>query len=339
MFIDYTKIKIHSGKGGNGIVSFRREKFAAKGGPDGGDGGKGGNVIAVGNENNNTLMAYRFNKMHKAEDGKQGGGSQSTGASGAHTYLQLPLGTVIYDITDGKHEKMGEITFHGEEIILAKGGNGGRGNTHFKSATNKTPRYAKFGGNNEQFELELELKLMADIGLVGFPNAGKSTLLSSISSARPKVADYEFTTLEPSLGVVQVSEYESFVMADIPGIIEGAHDGKGLGIQFLRHIQRTKTLLFLIDINSEDPMEDYQTLKNELHLYDTYLDQKPHLIVMSKIDTIPSEDLGEKEDKIIAEFKEKLKEKPFFISSVSSKNIKQLKRQLFNMITSSNSDI
>jgi len=334
MFIDYTRIKIQSGRGGDGVVSFRREKFAAKGGPDGGDGGKGGNVIAVGNENNNTLMAYRFNKMFKAENGKPGGGSQSTGASGAHIYLQVPLGTVIYDISDGKHDKVGEITQDGEEIILAKGGNGGRGNTNFKSATNKTPRYAKPGGDNQQFELELELKLMADVGLVGFPNAGKSTLLSSISSARPKVADYQFTTLEPSLGVVRVSEYESFVMADIPGIIEGAHDGKGLGIQFLRHIQRTKTLLFLIDINSEDPLADYNTLKNELHLYDTYLDQKPHLIVMSKIDTLPNEDFLDKEEEIIAEFKEKLKEKPFFISSVASKNITQLKRQLFNMIKS-----
>lgn len=334
MFIDYTRIKIQSGKGGDGVVSFRREKFAAKGGPDGGDGGKGGNVILVGNENDNTLMAYRFNKSFKAEDGKPGGGSQSSGAFGAHTYLQVPLGTVIYDISDGKHEKVGEITHHGEEIILAKGGNGGRGNTHFKSATNKTPRYAKSGGDNQQFELELELKLMADIGLVGFPNAGKSTLLSSISSARPKVADYEFTTLVPSLGVVQVSEYESFVMADIPGIIEGAHDGKGLGIQFLRHIQRTKTLLFLIDINSEDPLGDYQTLKNELHLYDPYLDKKPHLIVMSKLDTLSTEDFMEKEDEIIAEFKENIKEKPFFISSVAGKNMTPLKRQLFNMVKS-----
>lgn len=332
MFIDFARIKIQSGKGGSGAVSFRREKFVAKGGPDGGDGGKGGNVIAVGNENINTLLNFRYSKHYKAENGKNGSGSNSTGAQGENIFLPLPLGTEIYDITDGKHEKIAEILDHKEEIILAKGGNGGRGNTRFKSATNKTPRYAKPGGNEQFFELELELKLMADVGLVGFPNAGKSTLLSRISDAHPKIANYRFTTLEPCLGVVQVSEYESFVMADIPGIIEGAHDGKGLGIQFLRHIQRTKILLFLIDIDSPNPFEDYQTLKKELHLYDPDLDRKPHLIVLSKIDTI----FGDNKEKLInsisKKFEDNLQESIMAISAVSGENLTQIRRSVFNLL-------
>ena len=232
MFIDYARIKVVSGRGGDGCISFRREKFVAKGGPDGGDGGRGGDIIAVGDENLNTLVAFRYNKLFKAKRGAHGEGSNCTGKTGEDFYLKLPLGTIIYDITDGKHEKIGEIITHGEEIKLAVGGNGGRGNKRFATATNKAPRYAKPGGDEQAFELELELRLMADVGLVGFPNDGKSTLISRISHAHPKIANYEFTTLEPSLGVVQVSEFESFVMADIPGIIEGAHDGKGLGIQF-----------------------------------------------------------------------------------------------------------
>ena len=293
MFIDYSRIKVESGRGGSGSVSFRREKFVAKGGPDGGDGGRGGDVIAVGDENLNTLIAFRYNKLFKAKRGAHGEGSNCTGKTGEDNTLRMPLGTIIYDITDGKHEKMGEITEHGEELILAVGGNGGRGNKRFATATNKSPRYAKPGGEPQLLELELELRLMADVGLVGFPNAGKSTLISRISQAHPKIADYEFTTLAPSLGVVAVTEFESFVMADIPGIIEGASDGKGLGIQFLRHIERTKTLLFLIDINSNDPFDDYQVLKKELHTYDPYLDKKKHMIVLSKLDTV-TEKIGMK---------------------------------------------
>jgi GTP-binding protein len=332
MFIDYAKIKVKSGNGGNGCVSFRREKFVAKGGPDGGDGGKGGDVIAVGNENINTLIAYRFHKLFKATRGQHGQGSNKTGANGDKKYLEFPLGTEIYDITEGKHEKIGEMLKHKQEIILAKGGNGGRGNARFKSATNKAPRYAKPGGNGEQLELELVLKLMADVGLVGFPNAGKSTLLSRVSEAHPKIADYRFTTLEPTLGVVLVSDYESFVMADIPGIIEGAHNGKGLGDQFLRHIQRTKTLLFLIDVNSNEPFNDYQVLKKELHLYDPYLDKKPHLIVLSKMDTVPQEDKEDLLEILKNEFESKLHENIFSISSVSGENLVQMKRQLLEMI-------
>ena len=335
MFIDFAKIKVQAGNGGDGCVSFRREKFVAKGGPDGGDGGKGGHIIAVGNENVNTLIAYRYSKLFKAERGQHGMGSNKTGASGENTYLQFPLGTEIYDITDNKRNKIAELTEHNEQIVIAKGGFGGRGNTRFKSATNKAPRYAKSGGTGEYFELELVLKLMADVGLVGFPNAGKSTLLSTVSDAHPKIADYKFTTLEPSLGVVKVSEYESFVMADIPGLIEGAHEGKGLGIQFLKHIQRTKVLLFLIDINSNDPFSDYQTLKKELHLYDPYLDKKPHFIALSKIDSIKEKDKMELVSLLKDEFDQKLHEKIFPISSVSGENLSELKRILFDLVRDS----
>ena len=332
MFIDFARIRVHSGDGGKGCVSFRRELYVPKGGPDGGDGGKGGDVIAVGNENINTLVNYRYTKLFRGTKGHNGDGGNRTGASGESLRLELPLGTIIYDIADGRHDKIAEVVSHGQEIILAKGGNGGRGNARFKTATNKAPRYAKDGGDGEYLELELELKLMADVGLVGFPNAGKSTLLSSLSDAHPKIADYEFTTLAPSLGVVRVSEYESFVMADIPGIIEGAHDGKGLGVRFLRHIQRTRILLFLIDVNSNDPFDDYQVLKKELQLYDPYLDKKLHLIVLSKIDTVPEEDKEALLALLKNEFEEKTQENIINISSVSGEHLPLLKQQLYLLI-------
>ncbi len=334
MFIDFARIKVESGNGGNGCVSFRREKYVAKGGPDGGDGGKGGSIIAIGDENLNTLVNYRYNKLYKAERGEHGRGSNQTGACGEDKLLKLPLGTVIFDITDGKHNKIGEITKHQQRLFLSEGGNGGRGNTRFKSATNKAPRYAKPGGDGQSLELELVLKLIADVGLVGFPNAGKSTLLSKVSAAHPKIANYEFTTLKPSLGVVDVSDFESFVMADIPGIIEGAHNGKGLGDRFLRHIQRTKVLLFLIDVNTSDPMQDYQILKKELHMYDPHLDKKPHLIVLSKMDIILKEDISEMIKLIKEEFESKLHESIIGISSISGKNLNQLKMLLFKKIKS-----
>ena len=332
MFVDFAKIRIQSGNGGNGCVSFRREKFVAKGGPDGGDGGKGGSVIAIGNENLNTLLNLRTHKFFKAENGKNGEGSNRTGASGNNILIELPLGTILYEKIEERKVKIAEITMHNEQIVIAKGGNGGRGNARFKTATNRAPRIAKSGGDGELKYLELELKLMADVGLVGFPNAGKSTLLSKVSAAHPKIADYRFTTLAPSLGVVQVNEFENFVMADIPGIIEGAHDGKGLGIQFLQHIERTKVLLFLIDINSIDAFDQYQTLKKELHLYDPYLDKKPHLIVLSKIDTIIESERKEIISIIQKEFEQKIQEKPIPISSVANMNTKELIYKLYQKI-------
>lgn len=332
MFIDYARIKVKSGKGGNGCVSFRREMYVPKGGPDGGDGGKGGSVILKADNNYNTLLKYRYQKLFTADKGLPGKGSNQTGGSGKDLILPVPPGTEIFDITEGKHEKLGELIEHDEELIIAQGGNGGRGNARFATATNKAPRYAKPGGDAEELDIELVLKLMADVGLVGFPNAGKSTLLSKISAAHPKVANYEFTTLEPSLGVVQVDEYRNFVMADIPGIIEGAHEGKGLGTQFLRHIQRTKLLLFLIDINSNQPLEDYRVLHKELHLYEPHLDQKPHLIVLSKIDTFPEEDKEDLLNLIREEFEEELQESIISISSVSGENLRNLKEILYTKI-------
>lgn len=335
MFIDYARIKVESGKGGDGCVSFRREKFVPKGGPDGGDGGAGGNVIAKGNSNINTLINYRYSKTFKAKKGRHGEGKNKTGATGENCYLELPLGTIIYDITNGIHEKIEEITEHGQTIILAKGGNGGRGNNRFKSSTHQAPHFAKQGGNSEFKELELELKLMADIGLVGFPNAGKSTLLSKVSDATPKIADYKFTTLEPSLGVVKINDYESFVMADIPGIIEGAHDGKGLGIQFLRHIQRTRILLFIIDVNAQDAAHEYKTLKEELHLYDKYLDKKTHLIALSKIDTIPEKNRENLVASISNNFRQDIQEEIVAFSSVTGENLNKLKLKLQELIKNS----
>ncbi len=336
MFIDFAKIKVQAGHGGAGAISFRREKFVPKGGPDGGDGGKGGDVIAVGDENLNTLIEYRFSKLYEAGNGQHGASNNKAGHSGDNVVLRFPLGTIIYDITDGKHERIADITEHDQEITIAVGGIGGRGNTRFTTSTNQAPRRADAGRPGEFRDLELELRLMADVGLVGFPNAGKSTLLSSISAAHPKIANYPFTTLEPSLGVIQLQDYQSFLMADIPGIIEGAHEGKGLGIQFLRHIERTRVLLFLIDINSMDPIEQYQTLKKELHLYDPHMDRKPHIIALSKIDTLPEEDREEISSMIAKEFKRKLHEEVIPISSVAHRNTEKLKRVLFDKIQEQN---
>ena len=333
MFIDFARIEVTAGKGGNGCLSFRREKFVPKGGPDGGNGGHGGNVIIEGEPNVNTLINFRYNKLFRAKNGVNGGGSNMTGATGDAYIILVPLGTVIYDITDPDNKlKIGDITEAGQQILVAKGGAGGRGNSSYANSINQAPRYSTPGKEGETKKLELELRLMADVGLVGFPNAGKSTLLSSISAARPKIADYEFTTLEPSLGVVQLEGYESFVMADIPGLIEGASQGKGLGIQFLKHIQRTKVLLFLIDINDEDPFNQYEVLRNELITHDPMMDKKPHLIALSKIDTLTNENVEEKINNLKKEFSNKLDEEIMAISSVSTKNLDKLKRRLYNII-------
>ena len=332
MFIDYAKIRVKAGNGGNGVISFRREKFIPKGGPDGGDGGRGGNIVILGDSNVNTLLDYRYSRKFHAENGKYGGGARKTGSSGSPTVLRMPLGTEIYDITDGKRVKLADVTVHGEEIVIAKGGHGGKGNSNFATPTNQAPRQATEGRRTEEMELELVLKLMADVGLVGFPNAGKSTLLSVLSAARPKIADYEFTTLEPMLGVVGVSEYQSFVMADIPGIIEGAHMGKGLGIQFLKHIQRTSILLFLIDVHAPDPVLAYQTLRAELFMYDSFMDKKPHLIAISKIDTLPEEEQEPKIAEITERFRTEVGEEAMAVSSVSSYHIQDLKYRLYTIL-------
>ena len=336
MFIDFARIKIKAGNGGDGAVSFRREKFVPKGGPDGGDGGRGGSVIAIGDPNVNTLLDYRYSKSFKAGSGKPGAGGRKSGSAGENIVLRFPLGTEIYVIEDDKRRKLADITEAGEEIILSQGGHGGKGNSNFATPTNQAPRHATPGGHTHEMELELVLKLMADVGLVGFPNAGKSTLLSVLSAARPKIADYEFTTLEPMLGVVRVSDYQSFVMADIPGIIEGAHLGKGLGHQFLRHIQRTSILLFLIDIATPDPLETYRTLRAELYLYDSFMDKKPHLIVISKTDTLPAGELETRLTEISQEFHKQYHEDILSISSVGNENIETLKYTLYSLLQRTN---
>jgi GTP-binding protein len=335
MFIDYARIKIKSGNGGDGTISFRREKYVPKGGPDGGDGGRGGDVIAVGDSNLNTLLDYRYHKIFKAGNGKTGAGAKKTGSSGANCILRLPLGTEIYVLEENKKYKLADITQAGEKVILSAGGSGGKGNYNFATPTNQAPRIATPGVKTEEMELELVLKLMADVGLVGFPNAGKSTLLSVLSSARPKIADYEFTTLEPMLGVVYIGDYQNFVMADIPGIIKGAHLGKGLGDQFLRHIQRTHLLLFLIDIATPDPLEAYRTLRSELYLYDSFMDKKPHLIVISKTDTLSPEDLKQKLTEIRNAFKKEYNDEIFAISAVSKDGLDELKYKIYNILQQS----
>jgi GTP-binding protein len=332
MFIDYARIKIKAGNGGDGCVSFRREKFVPKGGPDGGDGGRGGDVIALGDSNVNTLLDYRYHKSFKAEDGKHGAGANKHGPSGKAVYLRLPLGTEIFQVIDEKKLKLADVTHHGEEIIISQGGNGGKGNTTFATAVNQAPRHATPGKISEEIELELVLKLMADVGLVGFPNAGKSTLLSVVSAARPKIADYEFTTLEPMLGVVQVTEYQSFVMADIPGIIAGAHLGKGLGMQFIRHIQRTSILLFLIDVQSANPLEDYRILRSELYMFDPFMEKKDHIVALSKLDTVPEDEREELVQEITRSFHKEFAEEIIGISSVSGYNMPELKRKLYDLL-------
>tara|TARA_Y200000002_G_scaffold354337_1_gene334513 strand:- start:389 stop:1396 length:1008 start_codon:yes stop_codon:yes gene_type:complete len=280
-FADYAKIYVTAGKGGDGCAHFRREKYVPKGGPDGGDGGKGGDVVLVGRHQLNTLLDLRYKKFIKSSKGDNGLGSRKTGSSGSHTRLEVPLGTVAFDADS--RERVGEITEEGQELIIAKGGRGGLGNWHFKSSTRQSPTYAQEGKEGEERTVELELKLIADVGLVGFPNAGKSTLLSVLSEARPKIADYPFTTLEPNLGVVSFSDYRSFVMADIPGIIEEAHKGKGLGAQFLRHIERNNVLLFILSVES-DVCYEYEAILNELRAYRKDLLDKPKIIALSKMD-------------------------------------------------------
>ncbi|NQV37625.1 MAG: GTPase ObgE [Candidatus Marinimicrobia bacterium] len=284
MFIDYTVIECHSGKGGAGMVSFRREKFIPKGGPNGGDGGKGGDIIILVDHNLHTLHDVRYNRVYKAKNGQQGGINQRSGKYGLSITIPVPPGTIIKD--KETQEVIADLLHHNDSIVICKGGKGGKGNQHYNTSTNQTPRYAQPGLPGEFGNYELELKVLADVGLVGFPNAGKSTFLASVSAARPKIADYPFTTLQPHLGIVKYGDFKSFVMADIPGLIEGASEGKGLGFRFLKHIERNKVLVFLIDTNEENPEEIYQTLVGELSGYNPVLLEKPRLIIRSKIDTI-----------------------------------------------------
>jgi len=285
-FVDYVTIKVRSGSGGAGCVAFRREKFVPRGGPSGGNGGRGGSVIIKADRHLYTLLDLRYNRHHFAPNGAAGEGSNKSGKDGADLVLHVPPGTVAR-LTSGTEEVLGEVVNEGERLILARGGRGGKGNTFFKRATRQVPRYAQPGEPGEEKNITLELKLLADVGLVGQPNAGKSTLVSSISAARPKIADYPFTTIAPMPGVVRVASFQSFVMADIPGIIAGASQGKGLGLRFLKHIERNAVLLFVIPVISPDPLEEFQLLLRELLTYDAAIDHKPRMVAFSMCDLLP----------------------------------------------------
>lgn len=333
-FTDYVKINVASGKGGQGSSHLRREKYVAKGGPDGGDGGRGGHVIIRGNKNLWTLYHFKFKKHFKAGHGENGGKQTSTGADGQDVYLDVPLGTQVKD--PQSNTVLFEITEEGEEKILAKGGKGGLGNWHFKSSTNQTPRYSQPGLPGEEVEVLLELKLLADVGLVGFPNAGKSTLLSVITSAKPKIADYEFTTLKPNLGIVEYRDYQTFVMADIPGIIEGASKGKGLGHYFLRHIERNSTLLFLVPADAKDIYTEYEILLTELQKYNPELLDKDRLVAISKSDMLDDELKSEMGQQLDKQFKDT---NYLFISSVAQQGIQTLKDKLWEMLNNKEAKI
>ena len=304
-FVDEARIEVIAGDGGAGVVSFRREKFIPRGGPDGGDGGRGGSVIAVADRNINTLVDFRFARKHQARNGERGRGSDQYGAAAADVRLRMPVGTQIWDEDTG--ELLVDLTEHGQQAVLARGGEGGLGNIHFKSSTNRAPKQSTPGKPGEQRRLRLELKVLADVGLLGMPNAGKSTLIAAVSNARPKVADYPFTTLHPNLGVVRVGPEKSFVVADIPGLIEGAAEGAGLGHQFLRHLQRTRVLLHLVDLApfdpEADPVRDARAIVNELRKYDPELAAKPRWLVLNKIDMIPPEERQARIDAFVAQLK------------------------------------
>jgi len=282
MFIDYTKIELCSGSGGSGCISFRREKYIPKGGPDGGNGGQGGSIYALSDKNIHTLQDVRYNRIYKAKNGEQGSSNSKTGKNGDDIIIRVPIGTIIKNNTS--KEIIADFTDEGQKEVICLGGKGGRGNINYKSSTRQTPRYAQNGTAGEKGVFELELKILADVGLVGFPNAGKSTLLSVLSKARPKIADYPFTTLEPHLGIVKYEEFKSFTMADIPGLIEGASSGKGLGHKFLKHIERNRLLLFLIENNDLNPQQTFDSLKNELKSFNASLLLKPIMLIRTKSD-------------------------------------------------------
>ena len=330
-FIDYVKILCRSGKGGAGSRHFYRDKYVPKGGPDGGDGGRGGHIILKGNMNMWTLLPLKFRRHIFAGNGESGSGGRSFGKDGEDVVVEVPCGTVVFDSETGEY--LCEVTEHNEEIKLLKGGKGGLGNWHFKSATNRTPRYAQPGEPAIEKSIILELKLLADVGLVGFPNAGKSTLLSAVSAARPKIADYPFTTMEPQLGIISYRDSRSFVMADIPGIIEGASDGKGLGLRFLRHIERNAVLLFMVPADSNDIAADYEILLNELARFNPQLMDKPRLLAVSKSDMLDEE--------LMEAIRETLPQgvPSVFISAVTGQGITELKDMLWTAITAESNKI
>ena len=327
-FVDYVKINVASGNGGSGSKHFRREKYITKGGPDGGDGGRGGHVILKGNKNLWTLISFKFKKHFKAEHGESGSKNRSAGAFGKDLIIPVPLGTVVYDSTN--NQKIIEINDEQDHIII-EGGKGGKGNWHFRSSTNQTPRYSQPGIKGVEKNITLELKVLADVGLVGFPNAGKSTLLKSLTAAKPKIADYPFTTLKPNLGIVKYRSLESFVIADIPGIIEGASEGKGLGHYFLRHIERNSILLFIISCDSKSIKKEFLTLRNELERYSPELIDKKFIVGISKKDLLDKELQFE----IFKECKEFFKKIKFIIfSSISNEGIRTLKDTLWKTLNS-----
>ena len=321
MFTDYTKIIIKSGDGGNGAISFRREKYVAAGGPDGGDGGKGGDVYFKVDKDKNTLIDFRYNKKFKAKNGENGSGARCNGKYGEDIYIGVPIGTVIKDAKTNK--VIADLSEPGQVELVLKGGRGGKGNSHFATPTRQVPRFAEDGEKGEEKEVILELKLLADVGLLGFPNVGKSTFLSTVTDARPKIANYEFTTLEPNLGVVKSKNGESFVIADIPGIIEGASEGVGLGLQFLRHIERTRLLLHLIDvsgISGRDPVKDFDTINEELKKYSEKLANRKQIIVATKIDSVQDEEPLHRLEKMAKERNLEI----YKISSVTGEGVKEL---------------
>ncbi|MCH8326608.1 MAG: GTPase ObgE [Bacteroidetes bacterium] len=326
MFIDYTKIEVTAGNGGDGAIAFRREKYVPKGGPSGGNGGNGGNIIIKAHHNLTTLLDFRYKRIYKAENGAPGGTSLKDGKYGNHVILKVPVGTIVKDQATKKI--ICDLKENYDEYILAKGGKGGKGNSNFATSTNQAPRKAELGRAGETIKIILELKLIADVGLVGFPNAGKSTFISKISAAKPKIADYPFTTLEPNLGIVKYRDYNSFIVADIPGIIEGAHKGKGLGIKFLRHIERTKILLFLIDISSEDYVKDFKVLFNELKSYSEVLSNQKIVVGLTKADIVTDEEIN----KISYLNINRKKITPIIFSSVSGKGIQKLLDELWKTL-------
>ncbi|OFZ98030.1 MAG: GTPase ObgE [Betaproteobacteria bacterium RIFCSPLOWO2_02_FULL_62_17] len=333
-FIDEAIIEVHAGNGGSGAVSFRREKYIPRGGPDGGDGGRGGSIFAIADRNINTLVDYRFARLHRAKNGERGAGADCYGAGAPDIYLRVPVGTVINDLEGG--QLVADLSQHEQVAILAKGGKGGLGNIHFKSSTNRAPRQSTPAEPGETRRLKLELKILADVGLLGMPNAGKSTFIRAVSSARPKVADYPFTTLQPHLGVVRVDTDRSFVIADIPGLIEGAAEGAGLGHQFLRHLQRTHLLLHLVDIApfdpDSDPAKDAKAIVQELKKYDEALYKKPRWLIVNKIDLVDSK----QQQKTIERFIKAMrwKDRYFAVSAITGSGCKELTFEIMKFVES-----